>query len=196
MTNENLPKINKSDLLEKSDDAWGYLSLFALKYFEMINNDSKIIKKLNISQQSLLAFTYLDSEVSNGGFIQLIQNGYGGYIFESPFSRIIKSWGCKEIADIVNRGRILYDKYRIKIEGEKSLEEFSQLYSVITDFEPLEYRYYEVKDNEMEFIKKYIEINMSEFAIIDENNTQASLIEHDKETDNFIMSLIEKNKQN
>ena len=33
----------------------------------------------------LLGWSYLHSEVMNGGYIQLIYNGYGAFIFKNPF---------------------------------------------------------------------------------------------------------------
>jgi hypothetical protein len=102
----------------------------------------------------------------NGGFIQLIQNGYGGYIFDSPFSETVKTWGAEEISKIVEDAKIIYSKYKKELEKETSLEEFSGLYSKIKDFEPLESKFYSVADKETENIKKYVEENLKEFCTV------------------------------
>lgn len=39
---------------------------------------------LNDEQHTLTALCYLDSQVQEGGFVQLIASGYGEYIFGNP----------------------------------------------------------------------------------------------------------------
>jgi hypothetical protein len=103
--------------------------------------------------------------VTNGGFIQLVQNGYGGFVFNSPFSETIKTWGAEKTAEIVERANIIYDEYKNELERETSMEEFSELYSEITDFEPLEEEFYKIMDDETSTIKKYVEENAHDFRI-------------------------------
>ena len=40
-------------------------------------------------QHTLLAYQIFRDEVMEGGFCQLIQNGYGGYIFDNPFAKVV-----------------------------------------------------------------------------------------------------------
>jgi hypothetical protein len=161
-----LPEINKKDIENAKDDAWDFIYIFLNKYFEIINNskDKEIMNEFNKYQHTLMAYMYLDSEVCNGGFIQLIQNGYGGYIFNNPFSECIKSWGAEKVAGIVDRAKAIYDKYKKELEEEKSTEEFSEVYKKITEFEPLESEYYKINDSETEKIKEYVENHLNNFA--------------------------------
>ena len=46
--------------------------------------------ELNASQITLLAYHTLREEVMDGGFIQLIHNGYGGFIFLNPFAAMMR----------------------------------------------------------------------------------------------------------
>ena len=46
---------------------------------------AETMAQLNASQITLLAYRILRDEVMDGGFIQLIHNGYGGFIFLNPF---------------------------------------------------------------------------------------------------------------
>lgn len=46
---------------------------------------AETMPKLNADQITLLAYYYLREEVMDGGFIQLIHNGLGGFIFLNPF---------------------------------------------------------------------------------------------------------------
>jgi hypothetical protein len=127
--------------------------------------DGERAEDLNDSQHTLLAHNFLYGQVSNGGFIQLIQNGYGGYIFDGPFSEIVKSWGAIKTAEIVDKAKIVYDKYKEELEQETTTEEFSELYKKIKDFEGLETEFYAVMDKETEIIRKYVEKNINDFVI-------------------------------
>ena len=111
-----------------------------------------------------------------GGFLQSIYYGYGSYVFGKPFSRIIETWGCKKISRIVEEARSLYEKHKGKIGRVKTLKELSALCSEITDFEILDNEYMIISEEETEIIKKYIENNVSDFSLIDENNTQLSYV--------------------
>ncbi|MGF7109427.1 DMP19 family protein [Treponema pedis] len=162
----NLPKI-KTKVIEKakmSDDMWELLFLFIDEYVKMINSDENIIREFNPSQHTLLAFNYLYGEVCNGGFIQLIQNGYGAYIFSSPFAETVKLWGAEKTASIVKRAKPIYDKYKERLETEVSMTDFSNLYSEITDFEPFEDEFYKIMDGDTKKINNYVLEHIHEFA--------------------------------
>ena len=163
---EALPEIKKEEIENTKKDDWDFLYIFLHKYFVMIGKNKEIMQMFNTSQHTLLAFYYLDSQVCNGGFIQLIQNGYGRYIFENPFSDALKIWGAKDIAKIVEDAKIIYIKHREKLEKETSMEEFSELYKEIKDFEPLEDIYYKINEQGTKIIKKYVEENINEFGKI------------------------------
>lgn len=45
---------------------------------------NETMQQLNSDQITLLGWSYLHSEVMNGGYIQLIYNGYGAFIFKNP----------------------------------------------------------------------------------------------------------------
>jgi tetratricopeptide (TPR) repeat protein len=154
--------------LSLKDDPWDYLFEYVDKYEEILveNPNGKITDSFNDSQITLLVYSFLYGQVSNGGFIQLVQNGYGGLVFDSPFSEIIKTWGAEKTGEIVEKAGIIYNKYKDELEKEKSMEEFSELYSEITDFEPLEEEFFKTMENESNIVKKHVEDNASEFEII------------------------------
>ena len=52
-------------------------------------------------QHSLLAYQIFRDEVMEGGFCQLIQNGYGGYIFDNPFAKVMRLWGVGDLSKLV-----------------------------------------------------------------------------------------------
>ena len=46
--------------------------------------------ELNADQITLLAWDILHEEVMDGGFVQLIHNGYGAFIFKNPLAKALK----------------------------------------------------------------------------------------------------------
>ena len=66
-----------------------FLKVFIDKYLEVtggkINADTMPL--LNGYQHTLLGYHFFREEVMEGGFVQLIQNGYGPYIFDNPFAK-------------------------------------------------------------------------------------------------------------
>ena len=173
-----LPKINRNDLSKAKKYTQVYLSLFITD--DMYHNHREIMPKLNSSQQTFLTFYLMEESMHSGkncGFLQLIYDGYGEYVFEKPFAKIIKTWGAIKISEIVERTRSLYKKYKDKVEKVKTEEELSYLCSEITDFEGLDDEYIRISDNDEKKIKEYIENNTNEFAIIDESNSQVSHVD-------------------
>ena len=60
---------------------------------------------LNDEQHTLTALCYLDSQVQEGGFVQLIASGYGEYIFGNPVTDSLRCWRIKPIPKILEIGR-------------------------------------------------------------------------------------------
>lgn len=164
---ETLPLIEKSEL-DAVLNAAEYINLFIEKYHQILSSDTTGLmqEEFTAEQNILMAFNVFDSQVSNGGFIQLIENGFGPYIFDSPLSDHLRDWGLNRTADIIDQAAVLYHGKREILEREKSLEEFTKLYREHPEFEPLESEYYTIADSERQLLKKYIEAQQDEFARI------------------------------
>lgn len=169
MQNKTLPKITQAELDKAKDDAWDFLFLLIDPMYEMISLDEtgEIMSQFSSEQHTLLAFNALYGDVANGGFIQLIQNGYGEYIFDNPFSEHIKKWGAVEIGKIVEDAKVIYNQHKDNLEKETDLTGFSKMYEEFTEFEPLDDWFYEVMDDEVEIIRKYVEDNLDHFVVVE-----------------------------
>lgn len=166
--NNTLPTFTQEEINKAKSDTWDFLFLFLDAYYQIMASDAneQSMQAFSAAQHTLMAFNSLYGEVSNGGFLQLIQNGYGSYIFDNPFSAHIKEWGAVEIAKIVDEAKLIYEQHKDDLEKETSLEEFSAMYNEYTSFEPLDDKFYEVMDTELEIIKTYVEQNINSFANI------------------------------
>jgi hypothetical protein len=174
-----LPKI-KAIGLENSkthDDPLVYLHHFAYEYNEMIKIDPEIINSFQYPQYTLWIFCHFHREVTNGGFIQLIYNGYGPYVFDTPhISDILDFWGAIKTAEIIDKVKIIYNKHRIELERKFNIDDendFAKVYTEFSmemmkkfDFLSLQLEYYQICEDEIKIIKKYVENNINEFGII------------------------------
>jgi hypothetical protein len=178
MEREILPKIKSIDLENAKDneDPWDFLYIFIYEYCKMIKINPEIINKFNYPQYTLWAFFHFHREVTNGGFVQLIYNGYGTYIFEPRISDILDFWGAIKTAKIINKARIIYNENKIELEKKFDTNdgnEFKKLYYEFSiemmekfDFLSLQLEYYKINEYETKMIEKYVENNTNEFGNI------------------------------
>ena len=103
-----------------------FLRVFTDKYKETVGGDptAETMPLLSGEQHSLLAYRIFRDEVTEGGFCQLIQNGYGAYIFGNPFARVMRLWGAESFSKLVYRAKKTYDANREDLERERTDEEF------------------------------------------------------------------------
>ena len=80
-----------------------FLQVFTDAYLEALNGNltAENMHLLNGNQHTLLAYRFFTDEMREGGFVQLIQNGYGGYIFGNPTAKALKQFGAAEMAKII-----------------------------------------------------------------------------------------------
>ena len=72
--------------------------------------------RLSADQITLLAYSTLRDELLEGGFVQLIQNGYGPFIFLNPFAKAMRLWGLKDFSVWLYDARALYEQTRAELE--------------------------------------------------------------------------------
>jgi hypothetical protein len=145
-----------------------FLQVFTDAYLKEI--DGKLtadnMSKLNGSQHTLLAWHFFSTEMRDGGFVQLIQNGYGGYIFANPFAKAIKQFGAVELAKLVYKAKEIYDPNKTVLERETTEEEFNAMYVDFEVFDELEERYFDIEEQQTALIAAYVDEHIGDFAEI------------------------------
>jgi hypothetical protein len=121
---------------------------------------------LNGSQHTLLAWHYFSTEMRDGGFVQLIQNGYGGYIFANPFAKAIKQFGAADLARLIYKAKEIYDPNKAELERETTDEEFNALYVDFEVFDDLEEMYFDIEEQQTAIIAAYVDEHIADFAEI------------------------------
>ena len=122
--------------------------------------------EVNADQITLLSWEILHDEVMDGGFVQLIYNGYGPFIFKNPFAKALRQWEMREPSKLIYDAHTLWLKHREKIEKEMSDEEFMALFEQFPDFEDLDDKFIENEEVWTEDIAHYIDDHLEKFAVI------------------------------
>ena len=152
----------------ESDEQFVYtLADRCFAYLERHGEDAG--EKLTDEQHTLMAYVFLDSQVQEGGFLQLIATGYGDYIFANPLADSLRRWKIKPTPKILDQAKTLYQRYGAEIEelaGQGSgLEDIRRRYGI---FEELDGEYYEAYESDMQAVAEYIENEWPKFADLPE----------------------------
>ena len=122
------------------------------------------MSQLNSDQITLLAWDMLHEEVMDGGFVQLIHNGYGPFIFKNPFAKAVKQWGMRALSKLIYDAHTLYNKYGATIERDCSDEEFMALFEQYPEFDDMDDVFVEEEEEGTSQIAHYIDANLERFA--------------------------------
>lgn len=95
---------------------------------------AEAMDKLSPDQHSLLCYRYVLDEVMEGGFIQLILNGYAPYVLEGPFPYTVKKeWGMKDFAKLLYAAKTEYHKNEETLSRDMDDDEFMALYEQLDE---------------------------------------------------------------
>lgn len=148
-----------------------FIEVFVNAIYEYIGGElnAETMNKLNTDQVTLLAYHTLRDEVMDGGFVQLIHNGYGAFIFKNPFGKAIREWGIDELATLINKGRSYYQKYGQAIEAECTEDEFMALFEKFSDFDDLDDKFVENEEEWTSMVAHYIDEHIEAFAEVEKD---------------------------
>ena len=128
---------------------------------------AETMAELNSDQVTLLAWDVLHEEVMDGGFVQLIHNGYGPFIFKNPLAKALKLWGLRELSKLIYSAHTLYIKYGEQIERDCTDDEFMALFEQFPEFDDLDDTFVEEEENWTADIAHYIDENIERFANVE-----------------------------
>jgi hypothetical protein len=166
MKSKYLPEITAAELktARESDDKEVYFDLLAQPLHQELYNreDFNFLDDLSDGQQLLLSYDYVREQVMQGGFIQLIQNGYIHLLPQMP------GW-LNEIGD-VEMSLLLDDVLKVYVlnhellDKKTTVEEFALLYQELKEFEILDERFYNLNDNTRDLILNYATKHIEDFV--------------------------------
>ena len=122
--------------------------------------------ELNSDQITLLAWDMLHDEVMDGGFVQLIHNGLGPFIFKNPFAKAVRQWGLRDLSKMIYEVHTLWLKYCEELEKDCTDEEFMALFERFSEFDDFDDDFVENEEQWTDDIAHYINDNLEKFATI------------------------------
>lgn len=126
--------------------------------------NAETLPLLNAEQITLLAYYILREEVMDGGFIQLIHNGYGPFIFLNPFAKAMRLWGAHDFSKLVYKGRKLFEQHSEALTAECSDEEFMALFEQYPEFDDLDDEFVEMEEEVTGIIAHYVDDHLEQFV--------------------------------
>ncbi len=130
--------------------------------------NAETMASLNPSQITLLAYDIMRTELMEGGFVQLIYNGYGPFIFKNPFAKVLKGWGLLDLGRIVQKAHKYYGIYHSQIEQVTTDEDFMALYEQCPEFDEFDDDFVDNEGIYSSQLAYYVDEHMSDFVTVEE----------------------------
>lgn len=167
----NIAKVKDSDLRNAASAGMDeFLKVFTDAIMASVGGEltADTMAELNSDQITLLAYDILHKEVMDGGFVQLIYNGYGSFLFRNPFAKAIKGWGIDELASLVKKAGKLYFKYKNEIERECTDDEFMAMFEQYPEFDDLDDLFVENEETWTGMVACYVDEHIERFVTVEE----------------------------
>jgi len=161
--------IKETEIIQAAQQGMdAFVDVFYKHTLESIGGElnAAVMQKLQADQITLLAYMIFREEVMDGGFVQLIHNGYGPFIFLNPFAKAMRLWGAKDFCNLVYKGRKLFEQYGDEITKDYTDEEFMALFEKFPDFDDLDDEFIEMEEEVTETVARYIDEHLDNFAQI------------------------------
>lgn len=162
--------VSDADLRKGAEEGMdAFLKVFIDKYLEVTGGviNEKNMPLLNGYQHTLLGYHFFREEVLEGGFVQLIQNGYGPYIFDNPFAKAMRLFGAKDFSKLIYEAKKIYDAHRADLEKDCTEDEFMAMYEQYEAFDDLEEKYMEDEEQITAQIASYVDEHLDSFAVVE-----------------------------
>jgi hypothetical protein len=144
-----------------------FINVFTEAIYDSIGElTTETLALLNSDQVTLLAYQILRDEVMDGGFVQLIHNGYGAFFFQNPFAKAMKLWGLRDLSKLVYSVKDLYWKSHETIEKDCTDEEFMALFEQFPEFDNYDDEFVENEEQWTEMVAQYVDDHIERFATI------------------------------
>ena len=146
-----------------------FLQVLVKAIYDAIGGEltAETMGELNNDQLTLLAWDTLHTEVMDGGFVQLIYNGYGPFIFKNPLAKVLRMWEMREPSKLIYEAHTLWLKHREVIEQDLDEVAFMALFEQFPDFDNLDDQFVEHEEEWVEDIAHYVDDHLDRFVKIE-----------------------------
>lgn len=165
MTSKFLPHIDKAkyEAVKSSKDTQALYDLLCQPIHEELYKvqDFNFVDELSTGQQIMVTYDYIRVQVGQGGFIQLIQNGYVLLLAQMP--EWLATVGADNMSQVIDDVLKVYVLNRELLDKDHSVEDFAKLYDELTEFEEIDARFQEYDVETMQAILNYADTHLEEF---------------------------------
>lgn len=125
---------------------------------------AEALQKLTPDQVTLWGWHILHSELMDGGYVQLIHNGYGPFFFDNPFPKAMKLWGLRDLSKQLYKARKLYMEHKDKLTQDCSDEDFMALFEQFPEFDGLDDEFVEEEERLTAMVAAYVDDHLYDFV--------------------------------
>jgi len=176
-----LPKLLESQIIKAAGEGMdAFLQLITDSLLSSVGGElnAQTMSELNGEQITLLAYRMLREEVLDGGFIQLIHNGLGPFIFLNPFAKAMRLWGqdveagsdtriLHDFSNLIYKGRKLFEQFGEELTRPCTDEEFMALFEQYPAFDDLDDTFVEDEEDITTLIAHYVDEHLDQFVEVE-----------------------------
>lgn len=126
--------------------------------------DFNFLDELTEGQQLLISYDYVRMQVMQGGFIQLIQNGYIGLL--PPMPNWLYAINSADMGKVIDDVLKVYVLNHEMLEKETTVEEFAKLYDELKEFEILDEQFETLNEITLSKILQFATEHIEEFVVV------------------------------
>ena len=148
-----------------------FVNLFVTSISESVGGElnAESMGKLNAEQITLWGYSLMRDELMDGGFVQLIHNGYGPFFFDNPFAKAMRLWGLRDFSKLIYKAKEIYDKTKDEITRDCDEDEFMALFERFPEFDTLDDEFVENEEGITAGVARYVDEHIDQFATVVED---------------------------
>lgn len=163
-------KINDKDLATAANEGMDQFLTTIINAFKQQVGEEELnvqaMQQLTADQITLWGYMILRDELMDGGFVQLIYNGYGPFFFDNPFAKAMRLWGLHDFSKLLYKAKKVYDEHKADLTKERSDEDFMALFEQYPEFDDLDDDFVEEEEDITSAVAYYVDEHMTDFVEI------------------------------
>lgn len=155
----------KKELAEIKKPLEYLLNLSSIYYQAIVQSgDTRIMNEFSDEQKTIYSYTHIYAQVSQGGFVQLLENKYGQFLSHPSFLKTLTHLECTEMVLVLSKVLTIYKKNQSLFDQEKSVDDFAKLYDKFPELDVLETEYKAVLGQTNRKLYDYIQKHLNQFV--------------------------------
>ncbi len=155
----------KKELAEIKKPLEYLLNLSSIYYQAIIQSGNvRIMNAFSDRQKTIYSYTHIYAQISQGGFVQLLENKYGPFLAHPVFLSTLTQLECHDMVVVLSKVLAIYKKNQTLFDQEKTVDDFAKLYTKFPELDVLETQYKMVLGSTNRILYDYIQENLAQFV--------------------------------